>query len=57
MLKGEEVTNLEELSYTYDELLDTKFKVLLNTDYYTKEGNLWINKSSDEKYIANLPKA
>ena len=54
LMNGEEINNLDELTYTYDELLDITFKVLLNTDYYTKEGNLWINKSSDEKYIANL---
>ena len=54
LMNGEEINNLDELTYPYDELLDITFKVLLNTDYYTKEGNLWINKSSDEKYIANL---
>ena len=54
LMNGEEINNLDELTYTYDELLDITFKVLLNTDYYTKEGNLWINKSSDEKYITNL---
>ena len=54
LMNGEEINNLDELTYTYDELLDITFKVLLNTDYYTKEGNLWINKSSDEEYITNL---
>ena len=54
LINGEEINNLDELTYTYDELLDITFKVLLNTDYYTKEGNLWINKSSDEEYITNL---
>ena len=54
LMNGEEINNLDELTYPYDELLDITFKVLLNTDYYTKEGNLWINKSSDEEYITNL---
>ena len=54
LMNGEEINNLDELTYTYDELLDITFKVLLNTDYYTKEGNLWISKSSDEEYITNL---
>ena len=54
LINGEEINNLDELTYTYDELLDITFKVLLNTDYYTKEGNLWISKSSDEEYITNL---
>ena len=54
MINGEEVTDLEELSYSYEDLLDVKFKVLLNTDYYTKEGNLWIDNSNNEEYITNM---
>ena len=54
MLNGEEVTNLEELTYTYEELLEVKFKVLLNTDYYTKQGNLWIDNSDNEEFVTNL---
>lgn len=54
MMNGEEVKELEELSYTYDELLNTTFKVLLNTDYYTKQGNLWIDESNNEEFISNL---
>ncbi len=51
VLNGGKVENLEELSYTYDELLDNKFKVLLNTDYYEKNGKMWVDKREDEKYL------
>ena len=51
ILKGEKVEELEEITYTYDELLDIKFKVLLNTDYYVKQGNLWIDKSDDKDFM------
>lgn len=54
MMNGEKVSELEEITYTYEELLNTKFKILLNTDYYTKEGNLWIDNSNNEEYITNL---
>lgn len=54
VLNGGKVEDLEELSYTYEELLNTKFKVLLNTDYYTKEGKIWIDKRNDEKYLKDL---
>lgn len=54
VLNGGKVEDLEELSYTYEELLNTKFKVLLNTDYYAKEGKIWVDKRSDEKYLNNL---
>ncbi len=38
-------------SYTLDELLNLKFKLLLNTDYYEKENDMWVNKKDDEKYM------
>ena len=38
-------------SYSYDELLDYKFKVLLNTDYYNKENGIWIDYRKDDKYL------
>ncbi len=51
--KGEKIDKSkdEETSYTYDELLNLSFKLLLNSDYYNKENGLWINKHDDEKYM------
>ncbi len=37
LMKGEKVEEIEKQTYTYDELLDLKFKIVLNTDYYIKE--------------------
>ena len=51
ILDGEEVEDEVIKEYTYDELLNTKFKVLLNTDYYEKDGDIWIDNSKDEDYI------
>ena len=48
---GEEVQESEQTSYTYEELLDLSFKLILNSDYYEKENGLWINKSDDEEYM------
>lgn len=56
LLNGEEVKASEEISYSYDELLEVTFKVLLNTDYYTKEGSIWIDNSNNEEYISELLK-
>ena len=41
----------KQKSYSYEELLNTKFKVLLNTDYYEKDGDIWIDNSEDKDYI------
>lgn len=43
--------NQESTSYSYDELLNLEFKLLLNSDYYQKQNGLWINKEDDEKYL------
>lgn len=51
ILKGESVEQLEELQYSYDELLSQKFKVLLNTDYYELVNHTWIDKSKDADYL------
>ena len=48
---GEEVAESEQTSYTYDELLNLSFKLILNSDYYEKENGLWIDKSDDEEYM------
>ena len=48
---GEEVEESEEKEYSYDEILNTTFKLLLNTDYYEKENDVWMDKSEDEDYI------
>lgn len=51
LMNGEKTKKLKETSYTYNELLDTKFKVILNSDYYEKNGNIWINKKDDKEYM------
>ena len=48
---GETLEEVEPTSYTYDELLNLSFKLLLNSDYYKKENGLWIDKSDDEEYM------
>ena len=54
--KNKKKVKFEEKSYSYDELLNLKFKLVLNTDYYVKEKGIWINKSDDEEYMKNLIK-
>lgn len=49
--KGEEIEAPEQSSYTFDELLDLKYKVLLNADYYKKENGIWIDKTEDNDFI------
>lgn len=48
---GETIEDAEETTYTYDELLNLSFKLMLNSDYYQKENGLWINKKDDDTYM------
>ena len=48
---GEEVQESEQTSYSYDELLNLSFKLILNSDYYEKENGLWIDKNDDDEYM------
>ena len=48
---GEQIQEHEQTSYTYDELLNLSFKLILNSDYYQKENGMWIDKSEDEEYM------
>jgi len=49
--KGEKIEEQESTSYTYDELLNLSFKLLLNADYYKKENGLWMNQEDQEDYM------
>ena len=53
MTNGEEVS-FETTSYSYDELLNLTYKLVLNTDYYQKQGNIWIDKSEDNTYMKDI---
>ena len=43
--------NQESTSYSYDDLLNLQFKLLLNLDYYQKQNGLWVNKEDDNNYL------
>lgn len=51
IMAGKELEEDEQTSYTYDELLNLTFKILPQTDYYEKDGTIWLDKSEDEDYI------
>ena len=51
IMKGEKVEIAETTSYTYDELLNLSFKLILNSDYYSKENGLWLDRSDNKEYM------
>lgn len=51
-MRGEKLEKPKTHSYTYDELLDLSFKLLINTDYFVKNKNgTWEDKSDDKLYM------
>lgn len=46
--------NDEQVSFTYDELLNQSFKLVVNTDVYVKDGNGYRDMSSDEEFMKQL---
>ena len=47
---GEKVEMTND-SYDFNEIVGTKFKMLLSSDYYKKENGIWVNKKNDENYL------
>ncbi len=56
LLDGKKVDKVKTKNYSYDELIDMKFKLILPTDYYEKENNMWVDKSDDEEYLKKIIK-
>ena len=54
MMQGKEIKEFKQTVYTYDEILNTKYKLVLNTDYYQKENGIWKDKSKDPLHIKSI---
>ena len=50
---GKAIDKKEKDVYTYDDILNLKYKLILNSDYYEKNNGIWVDKSKDEKYMKN----
>ena len=51
IVNGETIEKGEESSYTFEELLNLRYKLLLNSDYFAKENGIWMDKSEDDEYM------
>ena len=51
---GEKIEPTAEVSYTYDDILGLKFKLLCNTDYFEKNADgTWSDKTEDSLYVSS----
>ena len=53
LMNGEAIES-EDLEFTYDELMNLHFHLLLNTDYYSKEGSAWRSRKRNEDYMRQV---
>ena len=53
LMEGKEVEKGEIEEYDYNDFLNLKYKLLLNTDYYDKENGIWVDKSGNQEYMKN----
>lgn len=52
---GEEVEETTEVSsYSYEDILNLTYKLVLNSDYYEKDNNIWVDKSENYIYMKKL---
>ncbi len=51
IMNDEELEELEDETYTYDDFIGLKYRILLNTDYYEKQGDMWFSRKNDEAYL------
>ena len=55
IMAGKDYDAPEEMSFSYDDLLNLKFKLILPSDIYQKNADgTWADKSSDEDYMADV---
>ncbi len=54
IMNGETIDKKEVISYDYDKIIGLKYKLVLNTDYYQKQNNIWIDKSKDSSYMKKV---
>lgn len=52
-MQGEEFET-EETNYTYDEILNTSFRLVKPADYYTKVNGKWVSRETDPSYMKSL---
>ena len=45
---------LSDVKYDYNKIVGKKYKLINAFDYYEKQGNVWIDKSSDPNYLKSL---
>lgn len=52
-LTNDEEVDISTINYDYNDLVGTTYKLILNTSFYQKDGNIWVNKYDLEDLYNN----
>jgi len=53
-LKEDKNTEVENFDFNYDDIVGTKYKLVLNTDYYKKVNDVYVNSGYDLEYLKSI---
>ncbi len=53
LMRGEPIESVD-MEFTYDELMGLRFRLLLNTDLYRKQGGVWVDCSGDAAFLSQM---
>ena len=53
LLQGKKFESKSQ-SFEYKDILNLRFKLVLNTDYYEKQSGIWIDKTTDSEYMKKV---
>ena len=53
LMNGEKIES-QKSSFEFDDLLNTTYKVILNTDYYQKQDGTWIDMTNNHTYMNKI---
>ena len=53
VMKGEEVDDTD-LELSYEDICKIEFRLMINTDLFTKEGNRYVDRSNDLNYVNSI---
>lgn len=51
--KADDIPN-QATEFSFEELLNRTYKLVLTNDYYQKQNGIWINKSNDTRYMKSV---
>ena len=53
IMQGKELKEESQTKYSYEDIMNTQLKLLINSDFYKKENGVWLDNRNNKEYINN----